>query len=64
MPFAPPVTDRSGSRRVRRRITVRAVPPSPDSLPAGRLTLIKRLPNSYYCKRCGRVLTKLDEYAP
>ena len=31
---------------------------------AGMLMTAKRLPNSYYCKRCGCVITMLGEYAP
>ena len=32
---------------------------------AGPVAMIaKRLPNSYYCKRCGCVITMLGEYAP
>lgn len=32
---------------------------------AGPFAMIaKRLPDSYYCKHCRRVITKLDEYSP
>ena len=31
---------------------------------AGWFMVAKHLPNSYYCKRCGCMITKLDEYSP